>query len=162
LYNIAVGATNPDDSDARLLRAYLDAVTLSEALQTRIWHAAELTLAQVRVLRRLAKEPRTLGRLGADLMLAPPSITRLVDRLEERGLIERRRDGEDRRKVLATLTPEGRRLVSAIPFLEGTPIRTAVDRMTTADRERIAAAMSEFNAAVMKVEEEALLVETEA
>jgi DNA-binding MarR family transcriptional regulator len=162
LYNIAVGATNPDDSAARLLRAYLDAVTLSEALQTRIWHAAELTLAQVRVLRRLAKEPRTLGRLGADLMLAPPSMTRLVDRLEERGLIERRRDDEDRRKVLATLTPEGRRLVSAIPFLEGTPIRTAVDRMTIADRERIAAAMSEFNAAVMKVEEEALLVETEA
>ena len=162
LYNIAVPANNPDDSDVRLLRAYLDAVTLSEALQTRIWHSAELTLAQVRVLRRLAKQPRSLGQLGADLVLAPPSMTRLVDRLEERGLIERRRDEEDRRKVLATLTAEGRRLVSAIPFLEGTPIRTAVDRMTVADRERIAAAMREFNAAVMQVEEESLRVETEA
>jgi DNA-binding MarR family transcriptional regulator len=162
LYNVAVAATNQDASAAHLLRAYLDAVTLSEALQTRLWHAAELTLAQVRVLRRLAKEPRSLGQLGADLVLAPPSMTRLVDRLEERGLIERRRDDEDRRKVLATITPEGRRLVSAIPFLEGTPIRTAVDRMTAADRERIAAAMREFIAAVAQAEEESLLLESEA
>jgi DNA-binding MarR family transcriptional regulator len=157
-----VATTNPEDSGTRLLRAYLDAVTLSEALQTRIWHAAELTLMQVRVLRRLAKEPRSLGHLGADLMLAPPSMTRLIDRLEERGLIERRRDDDDRRKVLATITPEGRRLVSAIPFLEGTPIRKAVERMKLADRERIAAAMREFSAAVKQVEEESLLVESEA
>ena len=157
-----MATTNPEDSGTRLLRAYLDAVTLSEALQTRIWHAAELTLMQVRVLRRLAKEPRSLGHLGADLMLAPPSMTRLIDRLEERGLIERRRDDDDRRKVLATITPEGRRLVSAIPFLEGTPIRKAVERMKLADRERIAAAMREFSAAVKQVEEESLLVESEA
>jgi DNA-binding MarR family transcriptional regulator len=163
LYNIAVPATNRfDDSDAQLLRAYLDSVTLSEALQTRIWHTAQLTLAQARVLRKLAKEPRSLGQLGADLLLAPPSMTRLVDRLEERGLIERRRNDEDRRKVFVALTAEGRRLVSAIPFFEGSPIRTAVDRMTVADRERIAAAMREFNAAVMHAEEESLLVETEA
>jgi DNA-binding MarR family transcriptional regulator len=157
-----MAAKNPDDSAAHLLRAYLDAVTLSEALQTRIWHTAELTLAQVRVLRRLAKEPRSLGHLGADLMLAPPSMTRLVDRLEERGLIERRRDDEDRRKVVATLTKKGTQLVSAIPFLEGTPIHTAVDRMTVADRERIAAAIRDFNAAVRQVEEESLLVESKA
>jgi DNA-binding MarR family transcriptional regulator len=162
LYNVAVAATNPDASAVHLLRAYLDAVTLSEALQTRIWHAAELTLAQVRVLRRLAKEPRSLGWLGADLMLAPPSITRLVDRLEERGLIERRRDNDDRRKVVATLTTKGTQLLSAIPFLEGTPLRIAVERMTAADRDRIAAAMREFSAAVLKVEEESLPLETEA
>jgi DNA-binding MarR family transcriptional regulator len=162
LYNIAVSATNPDDSAISLLRAYLDAVTLSEALQTRIWHAAELTLAQVRVLRRLAKEPRSLGQLGADLVLAPPSMTRLVDRLEERGLIERSRNDDDRRKVLATLTAEGRRLVSAIPLLEESPIRTAVERMTVAERDRIAGAMREFSAAVRQVEEESLLVEAEA
>jgi DNA-binding MarR family transcriptional regulator len=157
-----MAANNSDNSAAHLLRAYLDAVTLSEALQTRIWHTAELTLAQVRVLRRLAKEPRSLGHLGADLMLAPPSMTRLVDRLEERGLIERRRDDEDRRKVVATLTKKGTQLVSAIPFLEGTPIHTAVDRMTVADRERIAAAIRDFNAAVRQAEEESLLVESEA
>jgi DNA-binding MarR family transcriptional regulator len=162
LYNIAVTATNHDDSRAGLLRAYLDSVTLSEALQTQIWHAAELTLVQVRVMRRLARQPQSLGQLGAELSLAPPSMTRLVDRLEERGLIGRQRDVDDRRKVLATLTDEGRQLLSAIPFLEGTAIRLAVDRMKPADRERIAGAMGEFNAAVKQVEAELLLVTVEA
>jgi DNA-binding MarR family transcriptional regulator len=155
-----VAATKRASSDVELLRAYLDAVTLSEALQSRIWHAAELTLVQVRVLRRLAKQSTSLGHLGTDLALSPPSMTRLADRLEDRGLIERTRDDEDRRKVLVTLTAKGRRLVSEIPFLDGTPIRTAVARMPDADRERIAAAIREFNAAVRQVEEESLLVES--
>jgi DNA-binding MarR family transcriptional regulator len=162
LYNIVVPATNSDDSRIRLLRAYLDAVTLSEALQTSIWHAAELTLVQVRVLRRLAKQPQSLGQLGGELALAPPSMTRLVDRLEERGLIERERDPDDRRKVVATLTDEGRRLVTAIPFLEGTAIRVAVERLKVTDRDRIAAALREFNAAVRQVEDELLVAAVEA
>ena len=151
-------ATNLDESAIRLLRAYLDAIALSEPLQTSIWHAAELTLAQVRVLRRLAKEPQSLGQLGTDLALAPPSMTRLVDRLEERGLIARRRDDEDRRKVVATLTDEGRRLVTAIPFLEGTAIRLAVERMKASDRDRIAVSMRDFHAAVRLVEDELQVV----
>ncbi len=154
--------TNSDDSGIRLLRAYLDAVTLSEALQTRVWHAAKLTLVQVRVLRRLARQPQSLGQLGSELALAPPSVTRLVDRLEERGLIERHRDDEDRRKVVATLTDEGKRLVSAIPFLEETAIHTAVDRMKVADRERIATALRDFNGAVRQVEDELLVAAIEA
>jgi len=149
-----VAATNSDESRKRLLRAYLDAVTLGEPLQTRIWHAAQLTLAQVRVLRRLAKQPQSLSQLGSDLALAPPSMTRLVDRLEARGLIARSRDDTDRRKVVATLTDEGRRLVSAIPFLEGTAIKAAVDRMSVAERGRIAAALNAFNVAVRQAEDE--------
>ena len=117
---------------------------------------------QVRVMRRLAKQPQSLGQLGAELALAPPSMTRLVDRLEERGLIGRERDVDDRRKVVATLTDEGRQLLNAIPFLEGTAIRLAVDRMKSTDRERIAEALREFNAAVKQVEAELLLVTVEA
>jgi DNA-binding MarR family transcriptional regulator len=152
-------STKSDDSRKRLLRAYLDSVTLSEPLLAEIWRAAEMTLVQVRVLRKLARLPHTLGQLGTELGLAPPSMTRLVDRLEERGLIQRRRDEEDRRKVVAAITDKGRRLVSAIPFLEGTAIRTAVDRMSIADRDRIADAIGELIAAVRQVEEEPLLQE---
>jgi DNA-binding MarR family transcriptional regulator len=147
-------ANNQGDSNVRLLRAYLDAVTLSEPLQTRIWHAAELTLVQVRVLRRLAKEQRSLGQLGVEVALGPASVTRLVDRLEERGLVERHRDKEDHRKVVATLTDQGRQLVSAVPFLEGSAIRIAIDRLNVSDREHIAAAMRDFCAAVNRVEQE--------
>ena len=154
-------ATNVPGSGTALLRAYLDAVTLSEALQTRIWHAAELTLTQVRALRRLAKEPKSLGQLGEELGLTPPSVTHLVDRLEKRGLIERSRLDPDRRKITAVLTAEGRKLADAVPVLEGTAIRAAVDHISAADRKRITAAFHDFTAAVRQVEEEALLVEVE-
>ena len=158
-YNVAPVATKPDSSSLGLLRAYLEAVTLSEEIQTRLWQAAELTLAQVRVLRRLANEPRPLGQLGQELGLAPPSVTRLVDRLEERQLLERSRGGKDRRKVMASLTAEGRRLVTGVPpIFDATAIRTAVDGMSPDDRERIAAALREFNAAVRRAEETLTLI----
>lgn len=156
-----MAASNNPDGGTALLRAYLDAVTLSEALQTRLWHAAELTLTQVRALRRLAKQPKSLGELGEELGLTPPSVTHLVDRLEKRGLIERSRLDADRRKIAAVLTAEGRNLANAVPVLEGTAIRAAVDRISAADRRRITEAFRDFTAAVRQVESESVLVEAE-
>lgn len=43
-----------------------------------------------------------------------PDVTRLVDRLEEAGLVERLRDAADRRVVRTTLTGQGRALVDAL------------------------------------------------
>jgi DNA-binding MarR family transcriptional regulator len=42
------------------------------------------------------------------------SMTRLVDQLEERGLLKRHRDGDDRRIVFLTLTREGREAVDSL------------------------------------------------
>jgi DNA-binding MarR family transcriptional regulator len=148
--------TEPTDpAVVPLLRAYLDAVTLSEPLQGRIWAASELTLTQVRVLRRLAKEPRSVGELGAGLGLTPPSMTRIVDRLEERKLITRRRDPTDRRKVVAAILPAGERLVTSVPLLEKSAIRRAAETMGSSDRERIRAAFEDFTRTVRSLEREA-------
>jgi len=140
-----------------LLVAYLDAVGLSEGVQARVWKKAQLTLAQVRVLRRLAKQPQTLGEVGAELGVSPTSMTRLVDRLEERGLVQRRRDGEDRRCVTAALLPAGRALVADLPLLAGTPIWHAAQGLAPRQKKRIAQAFNEFVSAVRAVE----LAETE-
>jgi DNA-binding MarR family transcriptional regulator len=43
-----------------------------------------------------------------------PDITRLLDRLEKRGLVVRRRDARDRRVVLSRITPEGLRLLAGL------------------------------------------------
>ena len=136
-----------------LLRAYLDSATLAEPLQGRIWAAAQLTLTQVRALRKIALEPRSLGQLGAELGLTAPSMTRVIDRLEERGLIERRRDDADRRRVVAAILPPGRSVVSSLPILDGSSIEKAVARMDPEERERILGAFRDFNAAVRAVEE---------
>ena len=50
-----------------------------------------------------------------------PDITRLLDRLEKRELIARSRDLHDRRMVMATITPEGLKLLARMdePVREG-------------------------------------------
>ena len=49
-----------------------------------------------------------LGKMSDRLMVHPSSITNSVDRLEERGFVERCRDERDRRRILAAITPSGR------------------------------------------------------
>ena len=51
-----------------------------------------------------------LGKMSDRLMVHPASITNTVDRLEERGLVRRRRDEHDRRRILAAITDAGRQL----------------------------------------------------
>jgi DNA-binding MarR family transcriptional regulator len=50
-----------------------------------------------------------------------PDITRLLDRLERRGLISRCRETKDRRMVIARITPDGLKLLARLddPIQEG-------------------------------------------
>jgi DNA-binding MarR family transcriptional regulator len=49
--------------------------------------------------------------LAERVLLSPSGVTRLVDRLAARGMLERRMDPDDARVTLASLTPEGSRLL---------------------------------------------------
>jgi DNA-binding MarR family transcriptional regulator len=55
--------------------------------------------------------PVTLGDLAAAERVQPPSMTRIVTQLEERGLVLRIVDRRDRRVARVEVTPEGRRLL---------------------------------------------------
>jgi DNA-binding MarR family transcriptional regulator len=77
--------------------------------------AAELTLVQWRVLVVAAETERLrIGELAAHLGGSVPSASRLVRRVETRGLLTATRDEEDRRATIVSLTPAGRRLVQAV------------------------------------------------
>lgn len=52
--------------------------------------------------------------IGADMVARDPDVTRLVDRLEKAGLVERERSVEDRRVVLVRITREGRALLKRL------------------------------------------------
>lgn len=58
--------------------------------------------------------PRTVGALGACLEMDTGTITPLVKRLETAGLVTRRRDREDERRVLVDLTAAGRALEAEV------------------------------------------------
>ncbi|RSS68676.1 MarR family winged helix-turn-helix transcriptional regulator [Streptomyces sp. WAC06614] len=68
----------------------------------------QLTGAQARVLGLLAGEATPMRRIAQKLKCEPSNITGIVDRLEGRGLVERRPDPADRRVKLAAATDEGR------------------------------------------------------
>ncbi len=75
-----------------------------------------LTFAAYEALRLLAFSRRgslPMGKMGERLMVHPASVTNAITRLEQRGLVERRLSPDDRRVVLATITPDGQALVRA-------------------------------------------------
>jgi MarR family 2-MHQ and catechol resistance regulon transcriptional repressor len=68
-----------------------------------------LTLTEFGVLEALHhKGPLSIGEIGDRVLLASSSMTYVIDKLEDRGLLRRRPSEEDRREKLAELTPEGR------------------------------------------------------
>ncbi|MFD8303850.1 MarR family winged helix-turn-helix transcriptional regulator [Streptomyces sp. NPDC059690] len=69
-----------------------------------------LTGAQARLLSLLSLEPLPMRKLAQKLRCEPSNVTGIVDRLESRGLVERRPDPADRRVKLAAATEEGRRV----------------------------------------------------
>lgn len=70
-----------------------------------------LTYPQYLVLSALWEDgEQTVGGIAARLDLEPSTITPLVKRLEQAGLVARRRNPEDERQVRVTLTDEGRAL----------------------------------------------------
>lgn len=74
---------------------------------------ADLGLTYPQYLVMLAlweKSPLTVGELGNKLWLDSGTLTPLLKRMEGSGIVERRRDAEDERRVLINLTPQGRAL----------------------------------------------------
>ncbi len=58
--------------------------------------------------------PLTLGELSRKQLVSGGNITCVIDHLEESGLVERTHNPEDRRTVVARLTPDGRKLFEEI------------------------------------------------
>ncbi len=92
-----------------------------------------LTGAQARVLGLLSLDPLPMRRIAQKLKCEPSNITGIVDRLEARGLVERRPDPADRRVKLAVPTDEGRdtarRLRESLDFA-----REPLGELTEAER----------------------------
>ena len=75
----------------------------------------DVTLTQYRTLVVLASRgPQTVAALAEAVDVAPPTATRMSDRLVRKGLVVRRHDTTDRRLVRLTLSPAGRRLVDTV------------------------------------------------
>jgi DNA-binding MarR family transcriptional regulator len=97
--------------------AYLSVVRTSTALtdamedlvKTRGISATQYNV--LRILRGSDAEGLCRNALRDRMLTRMPDMTRLLDRMEEAGLVVRAREGEDRRMVLTRITDKGRRLL---------------------------------------------------
>ena len=68
----------------------------------------------LRILRDAGSAGTPLSAVAERSPAGDPDVTRMLDRLEQRGLARRARDAADRRVVTARITPEGRRLLDEL------------------------------------------------
>ncbi len=74
-----------------------------------------LHIGQEMILLRLAEEEGlTLGQLAEAMSLEPPTITKVVSRMEDAGMLERRPDPQDARVSRVFLTDQSRELIPKI------------------------------------------------
>lgn len=77
--------------------------------------AKGFTVSEWRVLASLAGSgPIPIGRLAQVAVMKQPTVTRVLDRMEARGQVQRRAHDGDRRVTLVSITPKGSRLVGGL------------------------------------------------
>src|ERR1700722_10076644 len=99
--------------------AFLDLLRTTDMLSrglVRILKTVDVSATQYNVLRIVRGSPSGLpcGEIGNRMITRDPDVTRLLDRLEKRGLISRCRETEDRRTVMARITPDGLKLLARL------------------------------------------------
>lgn len=79
--------------------------------------AAELTPTQynaLRILRGAGETGASCSEISERMVTKDSDVTRLLDRLEARGLISREREAKDRRRVVARITGDGLRVLAGL------------------------------------------------
>lgn len=115
--------------------------------------AADLTHVQynvLRILRGAGAGGLSAGEVGERLIARSPDVTRLIDRLEKRGLVLRQPDPEDRRAVRIFITEDGREQIASLDARSRSMIRSSFERLSTRQLETLRDSLS---AVLQSVEE---------
>jgi DNA-binding MarR family transcriptional regulator len=100
------------------------------------------SLGALLVLRRLDSEgPLRVTDLAAAERVAQPTMTGLVGRLEQEGLVRKTRDAADARAVRVELTPAGHEQLAAVRATRAAVLQERLDRLDDGARAALAAAL---------------------
>src|SRR3954468_15640203 len=114
----AAGGEARDEETAQALRLWIALARAHNAVAVRASADVArhgLTVAEFGVLEALFhKGPMLLGEVQRRILVSSGGITYLVDRLAQKGLVERRECSEDRRARYAALTAAGEALIRQI------------------------------------------------
>ncbi len=114
----------------------------------------DLTLPQYRVLVFLSLRERPASDVASLLDVTPSTVTSVVDGLVGRGLVERRPDTTDRRRVALSLTPAGEHLVATGDRVVGERIDRLLARLEPVEAEAALVGLELLNVAMEAVLDE--------
>lgn len=99
---------------------------------TEVLREANLSFSQynvLRILRGAGTDGLPCGEISERMVRRDPDLTRLLDRLESRGLVARARGTADRRVVTATITAEGLRLLGSLDSVMAAAVTRTLSHM---------------------------------
>jgi MarR family 2-MHQ and catechol resistance regulon transcriptional repressor len=127
--------------EARALNAYVKLMRASETVTARIHrHLADagLNVSQFGVLEALYHlGPLNQTEIAQKILKSSGNITLVIDNLEKRGLVKRRRNAEDRRFYAVDLTAAGRRLIASIFPRHAAKVLEEMKALTSAEQEEL-------------------------
>ncbi len=109
---------------------------------------ADLTLAQYRVLVFLDSGPRPATDVAALLDVTPSTVTSVVDGLVSRDLVNRGEDPGDRRRVILSLTSEGRVILREGDRVVSERLELLLDRLDAEGSESVLIGLEALNVAM--------------
>jgi long-chain acyl-CoA synthetase len=107
-----------------------------------------LSLPQFRVLILLSEGSAVASALARRLAVSPPSVTAIVDGLVARGLVERRADAEDRRRVDHALTDAGHQALVEADTSTATRLRDIAEYLEPGERDAALEALGVWHKAL--------------
>jgi DNA-binding MarR family transcriptional regulator len=105
------------------------------------WSDLELTMPQCRALALLPQGPQRMGNIAAYLGSSLSSATSMIDRLVDKGLVERLSDPDDRRVVLCQLTVRGQEEIERFWRIGRLGIARLTEHLTTDELEKVVQAI---------------------
>jgi len=104
-----------------------------------------ISLAQLFVLQQVAQRPATsLNDLAERTATHQSSVSVVVRRLVDRGLVTRRSDATDKRRVQIELTPAGEKLLEGAPETIQTRLMLALEQFSSSERKQLAALLGKW------------------
>ena len=100
----------------------------------------------LRILRGVRREGYARCEIARRMIERAPDVTRLIDRLETRGLVERDRSSEDRRRSLTRITDKGSRLIERMQPEVDALDRHVEARLSPRDRKELSRILEQLYA----------------
>jgi MarR family transcriptional regulator, lower aerobic nicotinate degradation pathway regulator len=135
----------PMGIDAELRDSLVQVSFAVTATLSRVAAEQDLSLTQLRVLGILRDREPTMAELAGHLGLERSTVSGLIDRAAQRGLVHKKTDPADGRSVRVSLSADARRLTARVVAEIGELMTPLSDRLSAGEQKRLTALLEKMN-----------------